>query len=339
MIDFDSFVRWAEDKFGDVIVKGNEVKINSIFAEDTKHHLWCSPSGGKHDREDGCYRCFYTERKGTLVGLVMFVEQCSYQEAKEILSGQSNIKLLEEKLDKIFEEGSFKSKPENKLKLPDNCYLISEIPLTSLYRIEAENYLQKRKLPINDLYYCISGEYRNRIIIPYYDDSQKLIYWNSRHLTKKPRYLGPDKSVGIGKGNVLYAPKWAPKGNKVYITEGEFDALTLFVSGFYGIACGGKTLSDDQLEIIRSKEYKVCLGPDNDRKVIEAASPGRLGMIEMAKKLFSAFIPVTYIFPPTGFKDWNEMLVSFKPEIVAEYIKKTEKILDPLVIEQLMCLV
>ncbi len=343
MVDFDSFLRWANDRFnGDVVVKNNEIKINSIFVDDTKHHMWCSVTGGKHNREDGCYRCFYTDRKGTLVGLVMLVEQCSYEEAKEILNGQTNMRVLEERLDEFFKTKVERPKrPESKIKLPDHCFLISELPESNFYRTNVEKYLESRKIPIDGLYYCINGEFRNRIVIPYYDCENKLIYWNSRHLDKKikPRYRGPEKSVGVGKGDVLYATEWPEPGSKIYLVEGEFDAITLRLCGFYGMACGGKTLSDTQLEIIRSRGYKVCLGPDNDKKALESASPGRLGMIEMAKKLFSIFIQVTYVFPPKNIKDWNDLLIVYNKEVVAGYINKCEKSLDSFTIEQLMCFV
>ncbi len=344
MIDFDSFLQWAEDRFpGNVVVKGNEVKINSIFAEDQGHHLWCSVSGGKYHREDGCYRCFYTENKGTLIGLVMLVDQCSYEEARDVLSGRTPIGVLEERMEKMFAEldgNYFTPKPENKLKLPESCFLISEMSAASLYRMEAESYLTSRKLPINGLYYCTGGEFRNRIVIPYYDAVGKLIYWNSRHLNKKiqPRYRGPDKSVGVGKGDVLYLPRWPEDGSKVYLTEGEFDTLTLFLCGFSGVACGGKTLSDIQLEMLRSRQYKVCLCPDNDKRVLESAAPGRVAMVEMAKKLFSVFLSVSYVFPPKVFKDWNDMLVAHKPAIITEYIREMERSLDPLILEQMLCL-
>ena len=49
-IDFDRFKHWCEDRFPDCIVKGKEVRINSIFTTDTNYHLWCSPSGGKKKR-------------------------------------------------------------------------------------------------------------------------------------------------------------------------------------------------------------------------------------------------------------------------------------------------
>lgn len=339
MVDFDAFLHWAEDKFnGEVLMKGNEIKINSIFTEDRKFHLWCNPYGGKYKREDGVYHCWKTGKKGTLMSLVMAVEGCTYQEAEDILAGASSLRVLEEKLHEFFENKEKNvSRPESKIKLPEDTYPIYDLP--PLHRREAEDYLISRRLPIDGLYYCTGGDCRSRIVIPYYDADGKLIYFNSRHLGKsKLRYLGPPKTIGVGKSDVLFAQKWPVAGSKVHVTEGEFDAITLNLCGFYGVACGGKVLSDKQLDMLRP--YKVCLSLDTDQTVVEAAAPGLNGLIDMGRKLLSVFISVTFVRPPKGFKDWNKMLVDLKnPEIIAEYINKYEKPLDPLTLEQLMCLV
>ncbi len=57
-ISFEKFLAWAETRFGDVSVKGNEIRINSPFAEDYKKHLWANPYGGKKgaERPYGVYR-------------------------------------------------------------------------------------------------------------------------------------------------------------------------------------------------------------------------------------------------------------------------------------------
>jgi len=60
-VDFDTFVDWAESRFGDIIVSYPEVKINSIFKDnDQDHKLWCNPDGGKDNIELGVYHCWKT---------------------------------------------------------------------------------------------------------------------------------------------------------------------------------------------------------------------------------------------------------------------------------------
>lgn len=319
MIDFDNFLEWCESRFPETIVKGKEIKINSIFTDDNKQHLSCNVNGGKYHREDGCYRCFYTDKKGTLIGLVMLVDNCSYEEAKDILSGKTPLRDLEEKLEKFFATEEKKEEiPESKIKLPLNTYLISS--LSDYTRKRAEEYLMSRKIPIDGLYVCTNGDYKNRIIIPYYDSTGKLIYFNGRNLGNGLRYLGPDKSLGTGKGDVIFALKWPSNESKIYLTEGEFDAMSLSISGLNGMACGGKYLSENQIQMIKC--YEICLALDGDKSGLNA-------IIEMGKRLNSNQVSkVTYIRPPKGIKDWNKMLILFKPEIIVKWIKHNEKKFD-----------
>jgi len=320
-VDFDAFLNWAEDRFNHVVVKGNEVKVDSIFTEDKKQHLWCSPRGGKYEREDGVYHCWKTDRRGTLAGLVMLVDGCSYKEAKEILSGLTPIGELEKKLDEYLatQDFSVESLCKNTLRVPNHTHLISSLHSRSIHRMEVEYYLEKRKLPIDGLMYCVDGKYKNRIIIPYYDAQGKLIYFNTRHLNKKS-YLGPPKEIGVGKNDVLYCPEWPKKNSKIYLTEGEFDALTLKILGFYAVACGGKILSDTQASMIR--DYKICIAVDSDIAGLD-------GLIGIGKRLVANQISdITYVRPPMGIKDWNEMLIKLNERIIKEWIEKHEKSFD-----------
>jgi DNA primase len=341
MIDFDIFLQWCEEKFpGEVVVHGDEIQLNSIFIEDRNHHLWCSPSGGKHKRPNGVYRCFKTDKQGTLIGLVKIVENCSGKEAHEILSGQTSVHIMEEELDRFFANKEAKPEPPKQdLRLPD--YAVRVEDLNAFDRKIVEDYLGKRKIPIDGFYYCCAGRQIGRIVVPYYDRAGKLIYWNARHTNKdiNPKYRGPDKNCGTGKGDILYAYRWPEKGSKIYLCEGEFNSISLIICGLPSLACGGKNLTDKHLQIIKNNNYSICLGLDNDERIVEYASPGFQGMVAMAKTLMGAFVPTSYVFPPKGLKDWNDMLVAFKPELVAEYIKIQEKTLDPLKLEQLLCLV
>ncbi|MGH7175543.1 MAG: toprim domain-containing protein, partial [Minisyncoccia bacterium] len=270
-VDFDAFVRWAEDRFdGNVIVKGKNVLLCSIFADDYKHHLSCCPSGGNHKRDWGCYRCYYTENRGTLVGLVMKVDNCSAEEARDILRGQTPIHLLEEELEKFF-LGQDQPKveelpvlPPEGLAFPPYTFPIKDMPEESSERQQAIEYLSERKIPWHGMFYCTDGDYYDRVIIPYYDRDSKVCYWNGRSLGKsRLRYKGPDKSCGIGKGDVLFFWEgWPEDGERIYLTEGEFDAIALCLAGHKGVACGGKSVSDRQVELLRP--YKVCLALDGD---------------------------------------------------------------------------
>lgn len=319
-INFNIFLKWCEDRFdAQVLVKGNEIRIHSIFAHDEKFKCWCSPSGGKNHRVDGVYRCFLTDRKGTLPGLVSIVDGCTYFEAKQLLTTGVNLSDLEDQIDDFFNTKSsieIPSFPSN-LQLPEYCFLIDTMPIENLYRYKAVEYLNNRKLSTQNLFVCTNGQYENRIIIPYYNSKRQLIYYNSRTLgNSKLRYLGPPKTIGIGKGDVLYFTSHPKPQSKIYLTEGEFDALSLSVCEFNGVACGGKFLTDKQ--ILMLKPYSVCLALDTD-------NAGFTALIEMIKKLQSFGIKVSYVRPPQGYKDWNDMLVKLNSNIIKAWIEKHEQ--------------
>ena len=319
-ISFDAFKDWAQKRFSSILIKGDEIRLNSIFTDDKSHHLWCNPSGGKKNVDYGVYHCFKTDKKGTLIGLVMEVENCDFYTAIRILKGTVRVsnKSLGEILDFSNNKSYFKTK---KIEFPEYCCKIDEFSNNKFHK-NALDYLNKRKIDFHDFYICMDGNYKNRIIIPYFNERKDLIYFNSRALYEtKLRYLGPPKTIGVGKEDVLYFPK-IPSSKKIYLTEGEFDAYSLKMCGFDSAACGGKNLSDIQASMLSSFSICLCLDLDN---------AGTTALKSMKTKL-DAFNSsgskdrITIIRPAEGYKDWNEMLVKFDFDVIKSYIEKYEKI-------------
>ena len=325
-VDFDKFLAWAEDRWnGDVVVKGNEIKLNSIFCEDYKHHLWCNPTGGKKERPEGVYRCWKTDERGSLISLVMHVDKCTYDEALERLDmADTSLASLEAKLEDVFSNKPIEIKPvsERGFTLPPHTYKISALDEDNFFRVEAEIYLRTRCLSPRGLYICTNGEYSNRIVIPYYDADGNLIYFNARALSdkQKPKYRGPDNEI-VGKGDVIYMPMWPSQGSAVHWTEGEFDAMSLCMAGFYGCAMGGKALGEIQASLLAGYSITLCL--DNDKA-------GKRALPEIASTLFehkatNRYGRLGYVRPPVQFKDWNEMLEKVGKTVLAAYVKQQEK--------------
>lgn len=327
-VDFETFRRWAEDRFDDVIVKGGEIRINSIFAEDSHHHLWCSPSGGKKKRQHGVYRCFKTDRKGTLVSLVMHVDKCDHEEALATLNSETSVRVLEQRLEEFFAKQDVLSPDyappvKNTLTLPPHSVLIAAAE--PWWRRKAEEYMASRCLACDGLYVCTDGKYKGRIVIPYFDREGRLVYWNARHIGKsKLRYVGPPKEVGVGKEDVVFMDLWPPPGGTVHLCEGEFNAKSLTAAGYYGAACGGKTMSEKQAAILDDYKLVVCL--DRDK-------PGWKGAATMSERI-NAFntrfngTKLKFVRPPVGYKDWNEMLVKLGPNVLWAYVNRSEKRLE-----------
>jgi DNA primase len=324
-IDFDVFVAWAESRFGDVIVSGDEVKLNSIFCEDRKHHLWCSPSGGKKRCETGVYHCWKSDEKGDLVGLVMEVDHCSYEQAVETLNATpgGGLAELERRVNEMFFLNDSTPKAiasASALEIPQDCYLFEDLPSSNRTRSAAEEYLKTRGIPTDGLFVCTAGRYKNRIIIPYRDRAGRLIYYNGRYIGDPGtnlRYLGPPKELGIGKGDVLYSRFWPSKGDKVYIVEGEIDSMSLDLSGLKSVALGGKNLTDAQIDMLKGTKPVVCLDADDS---------GAQALPRMAIRLKnSGFEGIRYVRPCKEYKDWNGLFVAKGPKILSAYIRTQEK--------------
>lgn len=329
-IDFDRFLSWAESRFDDVAVRGNEILINSIFCDDRKRHLWCNPSGGKTGCKNGVYHCWKSDKSGSLVGLVMLVEKCSYDEAVEVLgaSSEGGLEELEKRVRDIFEKRE--PPPENQpdavqsLQLPENCYLFDELPSYNDTRRAALEYLESRHIDPSGLFVCTRGRYRNRILIPYYDREGSLFYYNGRYIGNQEgnlRYLGPPKELGIGKGDVLFVPRWPKEGEKIYVTEGEFDAIALKQAGFNSAALGGKSMSEKQMSMISVYTPVLCLDADD---------AGGKAMADIASRMLSkGFKRVSYVRPCVEYKDWNGLFSAKGSKILAAYIKAQEKDYNP----------
>jgi DNA primase len=330
---FDNFKKWAEKALDDIVVHGSEIRINSVFTEDSKHHLWCSPSGGKTKRKNGVFHCFKTDKKGSLVKLIQIVDKCSYEDAYLTLNGRTSIRELEDKLydffDSLDEQEAEPTVVEKKtITLPEGSSLISSLPKNNFWRNLATEYLEKRKIPADGLYICRTAPYKARIVIPYYDKDGDLFYFNARHVGKSSlRYLGPDKSIGIGKGDVLFMAggAWPEKDSFVYVCEGEFDALSIHHSGLNSIACGGKNLSEKQMSLI--KDYKIVICLDNDKAGLQGSTSMSM-MASQNMQTNGSDQRLMFVSPYKSYKDWNEMYIKEGPKILKNYILASRKNLD-----------
>jgi DNA primase len=338
-IDFDTFYDWCKDRFGERNLKirrtahGDEICTHSPFAikklgkEDQKFHLWLNPSGGKNNYECGVYRCWLTDEMGSLISFVSEIDNISYDEAEELIIGISSLRSLERKVHDLFgnyeehipvkQEQVVKTE-EDKLKLPESCYLIETMFPNDYWKIRATKYLKARKIPSVGLYVCTNNkEYGNRIIIPWYDKNGELIFWNGRSMSPKDNILRYAKPKKADQSSALYMTAWPEKGAKIYIMEGEFDAISLSLANLTGCACGGKYLSETQIDLLR--DYTIVLAFDADEG-------GREAMLNIGRELLEqGFKNLSYVRPPTVYKDWNKLLQVRNIQTLNAYVHRFEK--------------
>lgn len=331
-VNHDSFVAWVERKFDEIQVDGDEVKVcdpwwvNEDGLPDRDFKCWINT-------DKCCYRAFKSNNTGSLIDFVADREGCSKEEAIEIVGGRDSLYDLEQRLIDFLKNENKENKDEVKIKknvkLPNNC-----VPLTSNIKNPvvkwAREYIEKtRNLPLSNLMVCLSNEekdrkYKNRIVIPYYDQYGKLIYFNTRALSKKDkiRYKGPDKEeFNVGKSDVLWMSKWPREGSKIYLTEGEFDAMALAVCGLNSGACGGKSLSDKQIQMLNP--YRITLSFDADKAGKDVYKISKT-LLKKGKMIVDGKPRVSIIRPPKQLKDWNNFLTKHTPDIIRLYIQKYE---------------
>jgi hypothetical protein len=333
-ISFKLFAKWAKKRFGEdaVQISGKEVKINSVFDPgDEGHHLWCSPSGGKKKHKFGAFHCWKTNKKGSLVKLVMLVDNIDREDALARLKGQSSIRELERRLEELFakEDGPPVIVEEKKpgLEIPPETFLISELGTNNKWRRRAEEYLAGRKLPIDGLYIGTGDRYRNRIVIPYYDREGKLIYYNGRAIGEsKCKYLGPPKEIGVGKEDVVFmAGKWPEPGTLIYLCEGEFNAISLRLCELPAGACGGKNMGEKQAMLLSQYRICICLDRDKAGKAGTQKMSSTIAALETAKNTKEKLL---YVLPPKGYNDWNQFLIDKNAVMLYHYILKNQRPID-----------
>jgi DNA primase len=138
---------------------------------------------------------------------------------------------------------------------------------------------------------------RNSITIPVRDEHARLVYIKYRPLNAdKRKYIN---GKNIKKGDYLYGLYLAKYYREVYITEGEFDAISMWQMGYPAVALGGCTITKKQIDLL-SYFRRVILFMDNDK-------PGREAADKIKNTLMSHGYDVS-IYQPNGYKDANEML-------------------------------
>ncbi len=129
----------------------------------------------------------------------------------------------------------------------------------------------------HDITFCTKGFYRNRAIIPIYDENGEMILFEARDIT------------GLNEDKVLY-PKNAKKSDTIYninnvknnkeviVVEGIMDVLYLKERGFNVVGLFGIKISKKQEALLNKYFNRIYLAFDGDEKGYEA-------LIKQAKSL------------------------------------------------------
>ena len=236
--------------------------------------LFTCPACGHHKRkfsvnlDKNAFKCWVCDYRGRNIRRLVR-RYGSYLQLQK-WDGISNWTNLE-RFDDLFMEPILRE-GKTRVQLPEEFVSLctENIPATGLYALR---YLQSRGITKADILkwkigYCFSGEYRNRIIIPSFDDDGDCSYFIARSYTGDSyKYKNPRASKDIV-FNELYID-W---NSDLVLVEGVFDAL---VAG-NAVPILGSTLrkgSDLLRKIVRNDTpIYVALDPDaadKERRIIK----------------------------------------------------------------------
>jgi DNA primase len=152
------------------------------------------------------------------------------------------------------------------VKLPEDFIPFKDasmgLKMTPYYK-QAHNYIKKRNitdlmLQIYNIGFCYKGIYENRIIIPSYDEDNRINYFIARSYSNNTRmkYKNPEAQKEI----IIFNEKLINWDETIYIVEGAFDSI--FIPN--AIPMLGKFMSDHLFKKLydNAKKIVIVLDPD-----------------------------------------------------------------------------
>lgn len=183
---------------------------------------------------------------------------------------------------------------------------------------------------LDDKKNILVDRFRNRLMFPIYDWSNKLIAFGGRALSKNflAKYINSPETEFFKKSFNLYNLNFAKVENKtsneVVVVEGYMDAISLYQAGFKNVvATLGTAMTEFHLNILWKNFRKVIICYDGDKS-------GRAAAEKIAEKLICFIKPeysLSFLLLPTGF-DPDSFIKSKKLENFLKYLKNRIEIAD-----------
>jgi hypothetical protein len=247
------------------------------------------------------WHCWNCGRHGNFIEIYSIVKGLNYDDAKKELF---YIWKDNEEVKKEYKRKSKKvDNPLTKKEINyDNFDWIREKSFSiydedNRYVLELRKFYKSRKIPTNYiLYICYEGKYRNRIIIPIFNENREIIYFQARRIPNtglKPKY---DNPVSPKELIILNKHKFDRK-KSIIVCEGLIDA---FMIGYQGTSCLGKEISEELIkELLKLTDEYVIIALDNDAEAYKALAK-LFRKNRYAKK-------VKYFLYPSKYKNNNDI--------------------------------
>lgn len=306
------FLELVKQELGESKGAGGEIRFNCPFCGETDYKFYIQIE------EPHLWICFKCSETGNPVSFVMKHFSVSYPESLDILAMydyeidkgfKDNLvydnSLTEEERLLLFitQEGKDNTKvKEVPKKLPPSPTNVKTLTnnFNSTEAFPFFSYLHSRGVSLDQIYkhnisYVTRGTLPlpsgkeltlvNHLVFYTFSKGNKPIYWNTRSIDPNPfikTFNAPSKDDEHSKNNVVFNLNNAEKTDKIVVTEGVFDAMTI---GDSGVATFGKKLTHAQVVLLSesAKKYNIpiylFLDSDAHRESLDVVgSLGREGV-------------------------------------------------------------
>ena len=269
---------------------GSEIAISCPFCGEHRHKLYVSPSG-----KYICFKC--GTHGGSLISLIMHVEHTTKDNAYRLLKehgvSSSSATIVTQSNDfSLFTELSaliYKTRDTKSLSVPrfPKGLKLLENNLNNPESYPFLWYLKHRGLSLKDtidnhIGYIVNGsverdnkpplEISNSIVFITYDINNQPIYWSTRSIEPHPYVkslngMSRANDNEFSKRNVVWNMNHVTNTCDMVICEGVFNAITCTQGNYVGVATFGKSITDDQIRLMRDlspRHYLLFL--DNDAR-------------------------------------------------------------------------
>lgn len=324
------FTDLVKQELGDSRTVGGDERFNCPFCGETKRRLYVRI-------DTGVWHCFRCSEKGNPLTFVMKYFGVSYADAIDILetyghdveeyndrrnpqqygeefTPEERLLLFIAREGEPFEKESRKGlvcppSPTNTKTLRANFNNPEAYPFFAYLHKRG---VTKEQIETHNISYLVEGEVtlmdgrkltiRNHLIFYTLDIEGKPMYWNTRSIDPNPfikTFNGASGDTEHSKSTAVFNLNNAQQTDKIVITEGVFDAMTV---GESGVATFGKKITNSQIELIADAVKKtnipiyLFLDTDAGEEMLQAVT-------SLQSKVSS---PIYFVFNPTG-KDANDL--------------------------------
>jgi DNA primase len=140
--------------------------------------------------------------------------------------------------------------------------------------------------------------YQHKVIIPFIESGRVIFLQGRRTDDQQPKYMHLKRSVPLFNAEIL---KRLATGERVYICEGVFDAMTIEQAGYKAVAIlGVNSFKPQMTELFSGRDVVLCL--DNDEQGEQATQ-------DLARVFLLQGQSVKRKLLPDGVKDITEYCI------------------------------